>query len=109
MLVLVPIHSRDMIISLMKRVLCDIRPRMPVLVTASVLAESSVGMWVGMGSPLERAATLMLFRALSVLPTDTSHLGNKGKEKSNKILCFDCLTLRLLEVRFMNSRVILTI
>ena len=84
MLVLVPIHSRDMIISLMKRVLCDIRPRMPVLVTASVLAESSVGMWVGTGSPLERAATLMLFRARSVLPTDTSHLEKKAIEKSNK-------------------------
>ena len=69
-----------MMISLKKRLLCAMRPRMPVLVTeASVSASvSSVGMWEGRGSPLERAATQMLFTARSVLPTDTSHLGNNG-------------------------------
>ena len=70
-----------MIISLMKRVLWAIRPMMPVLVTASFLAESSIGMWVGMGSPLERAATLMLFSALSVLPTDTNHLEKQAQDR----------------------------
>ena len=71
-----PIHSRDMTMSLMSNFFFFMSPIIPALVRSSPsdLLSPSLGMWSANGRPLDLAATFMLFRALSVFPTDTNHL-----------------------------------